>query len=327
MGGRRRNARDYPNGTSMAQGCILPVTTRDSQELRRSLQDPNTQRAILAAGEAIDNRDKYAYCDAITYPLANPGDAAHEVFVDYVLRNVEGNEVIDESYAQALPKAVVAIARQTKDILGLVTPSLGKRASANDKTLKHRTRGDAFAYELLGTAELIRLNEARQTGSRAANGGPELRVFESDRLDLGVRFNTGNRRNGEEAGLFRPTSKQITMQSETFEADLLIRRNVESGLAQKVYTIGVDFKHSRTATSYSTNSQDFARKINDVVQGIVRGELGLAEYHYVTNGYFDAPFKEAVAKANETIMAHQQKHGETASPKIALHERLQFPLT
>jgi len=232
----------------MAQGCILPVTSRDSQELRRSLQDPSTQRAILAAGEAIDNRDKYAYCDAVTYPLANPDDAAHKVFVDYVLRNVEGNEVIHKSYVQALPKAVVTIARQTKDVLGLVTPSVGKRASANDQTLKHRTRGDAFAYELLGMAELIRLNETVQSGSHAANNGPELRVYKTDRIDLGVRFNTGNRRNGEESGIFRPTSKQITRQSETFEADLLIRRNVGSGLAQKVRTIGVDFKHSRNST-------------------------------------------------------------------------------
>jgi hypothetical protein len=311
----------------MAQGCILPVTSRDSQELRRSLQDPNTQRAILAAGEAIDNRDKYAYCDAVTYPLADPADPAHKVFVDYVLRNVGANEVIDESYAQALPTAVHLIAQQTKDILGLVTPSLGKRASANDKTLKHRTRGDAFAYELLGTAEVIRLNETAHSGSRATNGGPELRVFDKDRLDLGVRFNTGHRRNGEESGLFRPTSKQITGQHETFEADLLIRRNVGNDGAQKVYTVGVDFKHSRSATSYSTNRQDFAGKINDVTQGILKGELGLAEYHYVTNGYFDDPFKEAVARANETIMAHQRKNAETVCPKIALHERLQFPLT
>ena len=44
------------------------------------MQDPNTQRAILAAGEAIGNRDKYDYCDAVTYPLANPDDAAHKVF-------------------------------------------------------------------------------------------------------------------------------------------------------------------------------------------------------------------------------------------------------
>lgn len=117
---------------------------------------------------------------------------------------------------------------RTKTFWASSQPSVAKRASANDKALKHRTRGDASAYELVGTAEMLRLNEARQTGSRAANGGPELRVFKSDKLDLGGRFNSGNRRNGEEADLFRPTSKEITMKSETFEADLLIRRNVES---------------------------------------------------------------------------------------------------
>ena len=305
----------------MAQGCLLPVTTQDSRELRRSLQDPNTQRAILAAGEAIGNRDKYDYCDAVTYPLANPDDAAHKVFVDYILRNVEGNEVISESYARALPSAIVSIARQTKDILGLVTPSLGKRASASDKTLKHRTRGDAFAYELLGTAELIRRNQVSHSGSRAMNDGPEIRVLETDRLDLGVRFNTGHRRSADESGIFRPTSKQITGQSETFEADLLIRRNVRSGLSEEVYTIGVDFKHSRTSTSYSTNSANFARKVHDVAEGVLR-----AEHHYVTNGYFDRPFKDAVAQANENIMAHQRKNGETPCPKISLHEGLQYPL-
>jgi hypothetical protein len=311
----------------MAKGCILPVTARDSADLRRSLQDPETQRIILAAGEAIGNRDKYAYCDAVTYPLADPADPAHKVFAGYVLRNVEGNETINADYSQALPKAMVAIAGQTKDILGLVTPSLGKGATATDKTLKHRTRGDAFAYELLGTAEIIRLNRAHDSGSPSKNGGPELRIFNSDRIDLGVRFNTGFRRNGEERGLFQPTSRQLTGQSETFEADLLIRRNVGNLLDASVYTIGVDFKHSRSATSYSPNPDHFAKKVNDVANGIIKQELGLGEYHYVTNGYFDDPFKEAVARANDLIMEHQRSIGNDIRPRISLHEGLQYPLT
>lgn len=311
----------------MAQGCILPITTRDSAELRRSLQYPDTQRAILAAGEAIGNRDKYAFCDAVTYPLANPNDAAHKVFVEYVLRNVQGSEVINDPYARALPSAIVLIAKQTKDILGLVTPSVGKGATATDKTLKHRTRGDAFAYELLGTAELIRMNQVHKSGSCATNGGPGLRIFNTDRLDLGVRFNTGHRRNGEEQGLFQPTSKQITNHSQTFEADLLVRRNVGNVVLDKVYTVGVDFKHSRSSTSYSTNPQNFSKKVDDVAHGIIKRELGLGEYHYVTNGHFDEPFRQAVDQANDVIMAHQKENCEEVCPKISLHERVQYPLS
>jgi hypothetical protein len=48
--------------------------------------------------------------------LANPNDAAHKVFVEYVLRNVQGSEVINDPYARALPSAIVLIAKQTKDI-------------------------------------------------------------------------------------------------------------------------------------------------------------------------------------------------------------------
>lgn len=310
----------------MAQGCILPLTTRDSIDLRLSLQYPDTQRTILAAGEAIGNKNKYAYCEAVSYPLANPNDPAHKVFVDYVLRNVQDNDVIREDYVTALPKAVADIAKQTKDILGLVTPSLGKGATANDKTLAHRTRGDAFAYELLGTAELLRMNNVHNTGSNATNGGPQLRIFDTDRLDLGVRFNTGHQRNGEECGLFLPTSKEITKRSQTFEADLLVRRNVGPPLHEQVYTIGVDFKHSRSSSSYSTNPKNFERKVDDVAQGILKGELGLGEYHYVTNGYFDAPFKEAVLRANERIISDQKQRGGETLAKISLHERVQYPL-
>jgi hypothetical protein len=67
--------------------------------------------------------------------------------------------------------------------------------------------------------------------------------------------------------------------------------------------------------------------VDDVAQGIIRRELGLREYHYVTNGYFDSHFKKAVAHANEKIMTHQRQEGMDVCPKISIHEGVQYPLT
>lgn len=308
----------------MAQGCILPVTARDTAELRASLKEPQAQRTLAAAGMAVASENAYAYRKAVSYPLSDPDNPAHKVFVEYVLRNVAGNESISDNYRQALPRALVTVAEQTPDILGLATPSRGKGASALAKTLGHRTRGDAFAYELLGTAEVVRMNNVHNAGYQSLNGGPELRIFNTDRLDLGVRFQASYWKGGEAQGLFRPTSPRNTNRDrETFEADLLIRRGEET---DDPTTIGVDFKHARHSGAYAGNPRDFRSQIQGVVNGILTGDMFLKEFHYVTNGCFNPDIREAVEEGNNKIIDALRERGEEASPRISLHERVQFPL-
>jgi len=52
----------------MAQGCILPVTARDTAELRASLKEPQAQRTLAAAGIAVASENAYAYRKAVSCP-------------------------------------------------------------------------------------------------------------------------------------------------------------------------------------------------------------------------------------------------------------------
>lgn len=171
----------------VAQGCILPLSVEDSRQLRASLREPLAQKAIWGAARALRQQDAISYAKNVTYPLIDPKHPAHRAFVETLLRNVAGNESILSNYARALPLALTIVAQQTPDVTGLVHGSYGKGATALARNLAHSTKGDAFAYELLGTAELIRLNRVLDQGSQPINDGPALRIWDDDRLDLGVR--------------------------------------------------------------------------------------------------------------------------------------------
>lgn len=301
----------------MAQGCNLPVSAEDARRLRASLREPLGRQAIWGAARALAQQDAVAFSKNVTYPLIDPSHPAHAVFVSSLLRNVGGNESMLQGYRDALPNALVIVAQQSPDICGLVRASEGAGATALERNLAHRTRGDAFAYELLGTAELIRLNRVNHTGSEAMNGGPSLRIFDDDRLDLGVRLSASHHpQEGGLEGLFRPAGTGMSHYRATFEADAFLFRGD--------HAIGIDFKHARDGGSYAGNMDHSRSQLEAIANGLMTKPLGLElrEFHFVTNGVFDRGFVRAVESVNERVSA-----ALGCEAPIGLHQHVQFPLT
>lgn len=303
----------------MAQGCILPVSAEDARQLRGSLSSPLAQRALWNVDRALEQRDAIAFVKKATYPLIDPDHPAHDVFVETVLSNVAGNKSISDRYVGALPTALTLVAQQTPDVLGLMAPSHGRGATALTKNLAHSTRGDAFAYELLGTAELIQRNRNHDRGSIATNGGPELRIFDDDRIDLGVRI-PANARNddGFIEGLFNPAGTGVNKFRETFEADSFIFRKDVFGIE---HAIGIDFKHARDEHSFAGRNEHYQSQLDAIGNGLLTEKLLLQSFHFVTNGEFDPTFVKDVEAMNDRITAIT---GDL--PPIGLHEHVQFPL-
>lgn len=219
-----------------------------------------------------------------------------------LLKNVAGNESIPESYKQELPKAVAEIAKITPNALGLLRPASnwGPRATALQTTLKHKTRGAGFAYEVLGTAALI------SKWYKATDGIASLRIFPIDRIDFGIKL---------QASYFG-TEKVLESQPKrgTVEADLFISRPrsiIEGGYRE----IGVDFKHSLYGETYGGTISD--SQIKGIKIAILTGEIH--EFHFVTNGAFSQKVLEKIETANEDLKKEGVRDGV-----IACHQYVKF---
>lgn len=257
---------------------------------------------------------------AVTYPLADPNDPAHKIFSETVLRNVAGNEIINEAYKEALPDAVARIAKHTPDVTGLVASSRGRGASSLDKNLKHSTRGDAFAYELLGTAEILRQSGLSGKPMKASNGGRGLFIGKNDRIDLGVKLQADYHSNE----VNRPAGTGIYNKLRTtIEADALISRGAKTGAAP----IAVDFKHTRNNGSCksrdsksSANKQPFKSQLDGIENAIRTGDIG--EFHFVTNGTFADSMKGPIEDLNLKLNESFNRSGENL---VSTHEHCRYP--
>jgi hypothetical protein len=304
----------------LAQGCILPFTDRDNAALRASLRDPLARSAFRATDAATEQQDLGRLHRAASYPLSDPSHPAHDLFVGHVLRNVAGNESISDDFKSALPAAILEISRQSPVVSGLVRKSRGRGASAQDKTLKNPRTGNGFAYELLGTAELIRRNRIHSSGSHPVNeGAPRLQIFTGDNIDLGFRFQAGYGAAGKGLGLDRPTATRGGKGfRHTFEADLLITRT--DSMIGDWHTVGVDFKHVGKPGAEVKFDQDSVGQLEGISNAILTGDMNLDSFHFVSNSVFSVDFKEAVKTANQRII--ERSDGDITRPLIGLHENM-----
>lgn len=232
--------------------------------------------------------------ETLARPLVESRHAAHETLVKQALKNVSGNESIPDSYKQQLPQCIHTLIGIVPDIMGLVAPAR-KGATAWRRTVGHSTRGAGFAYELLGTVALI------QNPSSAIGGG-DLMIKPGDRVDLGVKLQA-------HYGGTRLLLEQPKRQ--TCEADAFIQRDDGQGGS---LCIGIDFKHSQNATTYSGGISKEALEGAQVA--LKTGEIH--EFHFVTNGTFGKTVREAVKKANQELKGHINGH------PIKLHEKVAF---
>lgn len=285
----------------MADGCNLYLSDKDLKQITNSLNQKQICEVAESVKSIMDGFSK-GMSQKVTYPLSNPNHPAHKVFSAYVLRNVVGNKSIPDVYKRELPKAVATIAKVTPDVLGLVRPAKnwGPGALSIDVRLGHKTRGAGFAYELLGTASLI------EKESKAMNGPSKLKIYPSDRIDLGIKLQA--RYPGAEAVLTSQPKRR------TVEADLFISRPT-SIFDGGFKNIGVDFKHSMNSGTYSGRisvSEIEGRKV-----ALMTGEID--EFHYVSNGTFSKNVRETIDKANIEL----RETGKNDS-LISYHENVKY---
>jgi hypothetical protein len=217
-----------------------------------------------------------------------------------VLRNVAGNQSIPDTYKRELPKAVAEIAKINPTVLGLVKPARnwGQTTSIDAPgKLGHKTKGDAFAYELLGTASLI------NKGSTAKNTGVSLKIHSTDRPDLGIKFQDS----------YKFTERVLPFQTDrrSIEGDLVIWPPKDSLRAP----IAVDFKHSRNAGEYSKRLED--SQIERIKQSLMNDVI--SEFHFVTNGTFSEDDAKAIDAANQELLKAGHHGG-----LISYHENVKY---
>jgi len=219
-------------------------------------------------------------------------DGARAVY-ELLKQQIDANTGIPQSLRDQLPQAIHEILTVTPDAMGLVQRAR-PGATPMSRNLMHRTRGAGFAYELVGTAALIR-------GGSVSVHGDGLRIdATTDRLDFGPKAQA--RHSGAESqfeGLIsrlidtwmtigaddnelrrRPRNATLLetlprLARKTVESDLLICRATDGDFRE----IGVDFKRTARGRYAGGISPE---QLTGVLIALCTGELH--EFHFVTNG-------------------------------------------
>lgn len=271
----------------MPDGCNLFETEADHKQIVKSLRE-----GFPADVSEEVMRDKKPMMIAVASGrmqeiLRDPSKFGHRALMEYIRTQVAGGEVIPESYARQLPSAIATVIKQAPDAMGLFLSAprhYGRGATGLFSNLRHTTRGDAFAYELLATAVLI----DKGFHTKDTLGG--LQVYPTDRLDFGIKL---------QASYKNVPAKDLDQPRRgTVEADLFINRN--RGPLEPDKIIGVDFKHSRGSTYDNYDMQ----QIKGIQVALQTGEIH--EFCFVSNVKFSQGFKDKIQATNEELRAHEK---------------------
>lgn len=211
----------------------------------------------------------------------------HEEITDRLAKYITGNDKLSKDYKEQLSRDVAEVLRVTPNALGLVKEATlrGQRQPLASKG-KLGT-GTGTAYEIMGTAALIR------NGSKATNTGKLLTITPGvDRVDFGDKISL-NREGNESAS---PRS--------SIERDTSLWKKIGGR------EIGIDFKHVQSGGSYGDKGE-LKGQVDGVVRAIQHGQIH--EYNFVTNGHFAPGFMKVINEANEKLT-------ETGGPPISCHE-------
>lgn len=228
---------------------------------------------------------------------------ASKSYRENLIRMIEGNQRIPDSYKARLHKDVARVLQIAPHAGGLVTElTLRGQRGATGGPSKLGSRGNSAigsAYEIMGTAALSTMV------SKAANGGPSLHINAGKDI---VTFGDKSYLNGRQAGkgIWEGPSRK------TVECDIRIGKPTLNGFLE----IGVDFKHVREM-GQKNSSADFKNQVGAVVNAIQHGHFH--EYHFVTNGTFGPSFRAEIDAANKSlgrniIGCHERVHTLVADP-------------
>jgi hypothetical protein len=202
-----------------------------------------------------------------SFPVADPSDPSHRLFLDAALAPARANPSIDDGLLVDLEQALVAVSRITPDALGLAGSASwsGPGATGWEKTIAHPHHGPGFAAEIIVAAALI-----GHTWPAGNDLDVALTIQPGDRIDFGIKFRgDANRR--------------------TVEADVLIQS--PDG------TRAVDVKHARDGRYRSHLTTAHAGAIAAVLR---RGEV--ETFHFVTDGRFSRGYAAAIEQVNSLLM-------------------------
>lgn len=266
----------------MPSGCNLYETDDDHKQILKSrsegLPANVSKEVILDKRPIIDTKTS----SKIGRILQESNEPSHKALCKILIDKIEDGEAIPENYKRELPSAVAGILKHTHDAMGIFTPvrkDYGKGAKSVIGDLHHKTRGNAYAYELLGTAALI------EKEFPSCNGSDALKINSLDRLDF--RYKLQASYNGIPSDYLKYQPHRGTV-----EADLFINRKV--GL-NDLRIIGIDFKHSINDT-YEKNDLD---QLNGIKVALATGEID--EFCFVSNAKFTKKFKDNIQAINEEL--------------------------
>ena len=192
----------------------------------------------------------------------------------------------------------------------------GKGATGLVNGLRHPTRGDALAYEILATAALMEKEFP-------SVGAPEnLRIYPTDRADYHIKLEASYKH--------VPLEYLDQPKRGTVEADLFVHRPRGPFETDKI--IGVDFKHSR-GNVYDNYDLEQLKGIRVALQA---GEIH--EFCFVSNVAFSQGFKDRIEAVNKELHAHEkdvesnfdsqyltsEERKDSDTPQIKLFENVRY---
>lgn len=229
--------------------------TDDPEELGPGAHPPEEGRYSFD----VSGRPVYARAGWVGDPFAGGLRTGDDPIIAMLVKEAMANASIRSEIKALIPWALTTVAATTPDAIGVYGPARysGPGPTSLLGNLAHRTRGDAFAAELIVAACLAQARWPDTAGSMSLGAGL------NGRLDFGV--------------------KHLAKQG---------RRTVESDILVKGRAVrrGIDVKYSRTGVYGHVIVPTVAAGIKQAIEG-----RELASFHWVTPGRFAPRVKRAAA--------------------------------
>ena len=229
--------------------------TDDPEELGPGAHPPEEGRYSFD----VSGRPVHARAGWVGDPFAGGLRTGDDPIIAMLVKEAMANASIRSEIKALIPWALTTVAATTPDAIGVYGPARYSGPGPNSLlgNLAHRTRGDAFAAELIVAACLAQARWPDTAGSMSLGAGL------NGRLDFGVKHSAKQGRR--------------TVESDILVKDWAVRR-------------GVDVKYSRTGVYGHVIVPTVAAGIKQAIEG-----RELASFHWVTPGRFAPRVKRAAA--------------------------------